>query len=155
MNPTLYAPDWIRGITIKQPWTACIVHGDKRIENRPKSWAPGWRLLHAGAESGMDRHALRDPLVARTIRGHQLHFSAVLAVARITGTHGSYTDTGGPCSPWAQPGCFHVQLDDVHELPLPVPCRGALGPWRVPLDVFEQVLTQLPHLIELFPEATS
>ena len=103
----------------------------------------------------MDRTALRDPLVARTIRGHLLHFSAVLAIARITGTHGSCTDTGGPCSPWAQPGCCHVQLDDVHALPLPVPCRGALGPWRVPLDVFEQVLTQLPHLNELFPEVTS
>ncbi|MDQ0904665.1 hypothetical protein QFZ22_000650 [Streptomyces canus] len=155
MTATLYAPEFIRGITIKQPWTACIVHGDKRIENRPKAWTPGWRLLHAGAESGMDRAALRDPLVARTIRGHQLHFSAVLAVARITGSHGSYTDDGRPCSPWAQPGCFHVQLDDVHELPMPVPCRGALGPWHVPLPVFEQVLVQLPHLTELFPEATS
>ena len=153
-TPTLYAPDWIRGITIRQPWTACIVHGDKRIENRPKAWPTGWYLLHAGAESGMDRHALRDPLVARTIRDHQLHFSAVLAVVRITGAHHSTTDTGGPCSPWAQPGSSHVQLDDVHALPLPVPCRGALGPWRVPLDVFQQVLTQLPHLSQLFPEVT-
>lgn len=155
MTAPLYAPDWMRGITIKQPWTACIVNGDKRIENRPRAWSTGWRLLHAGAEKSMDRAALRDPLVARTIRGRELHFSAVLGVARITGSHGSYTDTDGPCSEWAQPGCFHLALDDVHVLPLPVPCRGALGPWRVPLDVFEQVLLQLPHLTELFPEATS
>lgn len=155
MTAPLYAPDWMRGITIKQPWTACIVNGDKRIENRPRAWAPGWRLLHAGAEKSMDRAAVRDPLVARTIRGRELRFSAVLGVARITGSHGSYTDTDGPCSRWAQPGCFHLALDDVHVLPLPVPCRGALGPWRVPLDVFEQVLLQLPHLTALFPEATS
>lgn len=154
MTATEYAPDFIRGITIKQPWTACILNGDKRIENRPRAWAPGWRLLHAGTEKNMDRAALRDPLVARTIRGRQLHYSAVLAVARITGSHGSYTDDG-LCSPWAQSDCFHVGLDDVHELPLPVPCRGALGPWRVPLPVFEQVLLQLPHLERLFQEATS
>ncbi|MEV2235421.1 hypothetical protein AB0H69_43660 [Streptomyces phaeochromogenes] len=137
MTAPRYAPDWMRGITIKQPWTACIVNGDKRIENRPRAWSTGWRLLHAGAEKSMDRAALCDPLVAR-----------------ITGSHGSYTDTG-PCSRWAQPGCFHLALDDVHVLLLPVPCRGALGPWRVPLDVFEQVLLQLPHLTELFPEVTS
>jgi hypothetical protein len=145
-----YAPDWIRGISIKQPWTACIVHGDKRVENRPKPWAPGWRLLHAGAQ--IDRAALHDPLVARAIRGHQLHTSAVLGIARITGSH---ADHGALCSAWAQPDRFHLDLDDVHELPLPVPCPGQLGPWRVPLPVFEQVLLQLPHLAQLLPEATS
>lgn len=155
MTATLHAPDFIRGITIKQPWTTCIVTGDKRVENRPRAWAPGWRLLHAGAEKTMDRAALHDPLVTRTIRGRELHFSAVLGVARITGSHGSYTDDRGLCSQWAQPDCFHLDLDDIHELPLPVPCRGALGPWRVPLQVYEQVLLQLPHLNDLFPEVTS
>ncbi|MEU9663519.1 hypothetical protein [Streptomyces chartreusis] len=139
----------IRGITIKQPWAACIVYGDKRVENRPRPWAPGWYLLHAGAS--IDRAALRDPLVARTIRGHRLHTRTVLGIARITGCH---TDDGDPCSPWAQSECHHLVLDDVHALPLPVPCTGALGPWRVPGDVLEQVLLQLPHLTSLFPEAT-
>lgn len=145
-----YAPDWIRGITIRQPWTACIVYGDKRVESRPRPWAPGWRLLHAGVQ--IDRAALRDPLVARTIRGRELHTRAVLGIARITGSH---TDDGDPCSAWAQPGRFHLDLDDVHELPLPVPMDGQLGPWRVPLPVFEQVLLQLPHLAQRFPEAMS
>ncbi|MGW1364543.1 hypothetical protein ACWCQP_44960 [Streptomyces chartreusis] len=150
MSPALYAPDFIRGITIRQPWTACIVHGDKRVENRPRPWAPGWRLLHAGAE--LDRSALRHPLVARTIRGHQLHTGAVIGIARITSCH---VDDSDPCSPWAQRHRHHLVLDDVHALPLPVPCTGALGPWRVPLAVFERVLLQLPHLNACFPEATS
>ncbi|MEV7160279.1 hypothetical protein AB0N77_37675 [Streptomyces misionensis] len=150
-TPTLYAPDSIRGITIKQPWAACILHGDKRVENRPRAWAPGWRLLHAGAE--MDRAALRDPLVARTVRGLELPTRAVLGLVRITGSH---TDTGEPCSPWAWPECVHLDLDDVHPLALPVPCDGQLGPWRVPLGVYERVLLQLPaHLHELLPEAAS
>ncbi|MFD4543552.1 hypothetical protein [Streptomyces bauhiniae] len=150
MTQTLYAPDHIRGITIRQPWAACILHGDKRVENRPRSWAPGWRLLHAGAET--DRAALRDPLVARTIRGHELPTRAVLGIVRITGSH---TDPGEPCSPWAQTGCVHVGLDDVHPLALPVPCGGQLGPWRVPLAVFEQVLVQLPSLAAQLTEVPS
>ncbi|MEV5100016.1 hypothetical protein ACFC5H_28480 [Streptomyces rochei] len=150
-TPTLYAPDSIRGITIKQPWAACILHGDKRVENRPRPWAPGWRLLHAGAET--DRAALRDPLVARTVRGMELPTRAVLGLVRITGSH---TDPGEACSPWAQSDRFHLDLDDVHPLPLPVPCDGQLGPWRVPLAVYERVLLQLPsHLRVLLPEATS
>lgn len=148
---TLHAPDWIRGITIKQPWAACILHGDKRIENRPRAWAPGWRLLHAGAAT--DRPALRNPLVARTIRRHELPTRAVLGIVRITGSH---TDPGEPCSPWAHPGRIHLDLDDVHALALPVPCDGQLGPWRVPYAVYERVLLQLPpHLRDLLPEATS
>ncbi|UQA97613.1 hypothetical protein K9S39_06300 [Streptomyces halobius] len=150
MTPKLSAPDSIRGIAIKQPWTACILHGDKRVENRPRAWASGWRLLHAGAE--IDRAALRDPLVARRIRGHELRTRAVLGIVRITGAH---TDTGEACSPWAHPERFHLDLDDVHALPLPVPCGGQLGPWRVPLAVFDQVLVQLPDLAPLLTEAPS
>jgi hypothetical protein len=149
-EPTLYAPDHIRGITIKQPWAACILHGDKRVENRPRAWAPGWRLLHAGAE--IDRTALRNPLVARTIHGHELPTRAVLGIVRITGSH---TDPGAACGPWAQPDRFHLDLDDVHPLALPVPCDGQLGPWRVPLAVFEQVLVQLPHLAPQLTEVPS
>lgn len=32
-------PDWIRGSTIRQPWTTCILAG-KDVENRPRPW-PG------------------------------------------------------------------------------------------------------------------
>ncbi|MGX1025434.1 hypothetical protein RKD37_000129 [Streptomyces ambofaciens] len=152
MTPPLYAPGSVRGITIKQPWAACILHGDKRVENRPRAWTPGWRLLHAGAET--DRQALRDPLVARTVRGVELPTRAVLGVVRITGSH---TDTGEPCSPWAQPDHVHLVLADVHALALPVPWRhGQLGPWRVPLAVYERVLAQLPpQLHAMLPEIAS
>ncbi|CAM5523084.1 MULTISPECIES: ASCH domain-containing protein [Streptomyces] len=148
--PTLHAPDHIRGITLRQPWAACVLHGGKQVENRPRPWAPGWRLLHAGAE--IDRAALRDPLVARTVRGRELPTRAVLGVVRITGCH---TDSGEACSPWARSGCVHLVLDDVHALPSPVPCGGQLGPWRVPLAVFEQVLVQLPGLAPRLTEVPS
>ncbi|MBZ6093430.1 hypothetical protein KVH02_34780 [Streptomyces olivaceus] len=150
MTSLLYAPDHIRGITIKQPWAAAILHGGKRVENRPRPWGPGWRLLHAGA--AIDRAALRDPLVARTVRGRELPTRAILGIVRITGSH---TDTGEPCSPWAQSERVHLDLDDVHPLALPVPCDGQLGPWRVPLDVYESVRLQLPAHLQRLLEAVS
>ncbi|MFD8938577.1 hypothetical protein ACFV0R_25560 [Streptomyces sp. NPDC059578] len=134
---------WIRGVTIRQPWTTCILAG-KNVENRPVPWS--WRglvLLHAGQAT--ERAPLRDPLVATAIRGRTLHTRAVIGVARLTDCH---QDTPGtPCSAWAHPGAHHLVLTDVHELPLPIPwLRGQLGPWRPPRDLVDQVLLQLPHL---------
>lgn len=135
---------WIRGITIRQPWATCVVTGDKTIENRPKPWS--WRglvLLHAAKRP--DRGAHRDPLVARTIRGRELHRGAVIGVARLTDCHQD-PDGSARCSPWAQAGTWHLVLADVHELALPVPVDGALGPWKPGPDLVDQILLQLPHL---------
>ncbi|MEU8550538.1 hypothetical protein AB0C81_26755 [Streptomyces roseoverticillatus] len=136
--------DWIRGITIKQPWTSCIVAGFKTIENRPQHWP--WRgrlLLHAGQQT--DRAALRLPLVARTIRGRDLTTGAVIGVARLTGCHQD-PDGSPPCTEWAQPGQWHLELADVQALALPIPARGQLGPWKPTEDLIAQVLQQLPGL---------
>ncbi|MFF8919143.1 hypothetical protein ACF08M_39100 [Streptomyces sp. NPDC015032] len=140
---TLPGGDWIRGISIKQPWTTAILTGAKTIENRPRPWRPGWVLLHAGQQ--IDRPALRLPLVARTIRGRELATGAVVGVARLTDCH---QDPPGspPCTEWAQPDAWHLVLSDVQELLLPVPARGQLGPWKPAPDLLSQVLQQLPAL---------
>ncbi|MEU0142743.1 hypothetical protein OHB37_30855 (plasmid) [Streptomyces albidoflavus] len=138
------AGDWIRGISIKQPRAACILHGDKRIENRPRPWPwRGWMLLHTSQQT--DRAALRLPPVARTIRGSELPTGAVIGVARLTGCHQD-PDSAPPCGPWSEPGRWHLELDDVQELPLPIPARGHLGPWKPTEDLVDQVLQQLPDL---------
>ncbi|MFK4123557.1 hypothetical protein [Streptomyces longwoodensis] len=139
---TLPAGDWIRGISVKQPYGAAILAGAKTVENRAVRWRTGWVLLHTSRT--VDRSALRTPLVARAVRGRDLVTGAVVGVARITNCH---QDPEGvpPCSPWAHPGAWHLVLADVHELPLPVPARGQLGPWRPVPDLLERVLQQLPH----------
>ncbi|MEU9943109.1 hypothetical protein [Streptomyces lavendulae] len=141
---------WIRGITIRQPWTTCILAG-KDVENRPAAWS--WRglvLLHAGQAT--ERAPMRDPLVATAIRGRALHTRAVIGVARLTDCHQDAAGTA-LCSRWAQAGAFHLVLSDVQELALPIPwLHGQLGPWRPPRDLVDQVLLQLPHLA---PEGTS
>ncbi|MFE1090180.1 hypothetical protein [Streptomyces sp. NBU3104] len=121
-----------------------FLHGDKRIENRPRPWPwRGWMLLHTSQQT--DRAALRLPPVARMIRGHGLPTGAVIGVARLTGCHQD-PDSAPPCGPWSEPGRWHLELDDVQELPLPIPARGHLGLWKPTEDLVDQVLQQLPGL---------
>jgi hypothetical protein len=134
--------DWIRSITVRQPWATCILAG-KSPENRPKPWSwRGWILLHAG-KARPEPAVLREPLVARTIRNRELTSGAVIGVARLVGCHQD-ADGSPPCTPWAQPGAWHLVLQDVQELPLPVPADGQLGPWKPTPDLVQQALQQLP-----------
>ncbi|MFE5095968.1 hypothetical protein ACFRCI_37910 [Streptomyces sp. NPDC056638] len=139
---TLPEGDWIRGITVRQPWATCILAG-KSPENRPKPWSwRGWVLLHAGKAKPKPA-VLREPLVARTIRNRELTTGAVIGVARLVDCHQD-PDGSPPCTPWAQAGAWHLVLRDVQELPLPVPVDGQLGPWKPAPDLVEQALQQLP-----------
>lgn len=140
---TLPEGDWIRGISIRQPWTTAILTGAKTIENRPRPWRTGWVLLHASQQ--IERPALRLPLVARTIRGRELVAGAVVGVARITDCHQD-PEGSPPCTQWAQPDAWHLVLADVQALALPIPARGQLGPWKPTPDLLSQVLQQLPDL---------
>lgn len=111
------------------------------MENRPTRWRTGWVLLHTSQTT--DRAALRVPLFARTIRDRQLVTGAVVGVARITDCR--QDPEGAPlCSPWAHPGTRHLVLADVQELPLPVPARGQVVPWKPTPDLLERVFQQLP-----------
>ncbi|MGQ4732623.1 hypothetical protein ACUN3E_33830 [Streptomyces sp. Ju416(a)] len=142
MTTELEGGDWIRSITVRQPWATCILAG-KSPENRPRPWSwRGWVLLHAG-KAKPEPAVLRDPLVARTIRNRELTTGAVIGVARLVDCHQD-PDGSPPCTPWAQAGAWHLVLQDVQELPLPVPVDGQLGPWKPTPDLVEQALQQLP-----------
>ncbi len=48
-TPSLPEGDWIRGISVRQPWTAAILTGAKTIEDCPQHWSwRTWVLLHVG-----------------------------------------------------------------------------------------------------------
>ncbi|WP_199552637.1 hypothetical protein [Streptomyces sp. N35] len=143
MSSELEGGDWIRGITIRQPWATCIL-ADKRTENRPANWPwRDWVLLHAGKT--LDRTALRSPLVATAITDRELHPGTVIGVARLIDCH---LDQGPQqcTSPWAQRDVHHLVLADVQELALPVPATGALPAWKPKQQLVDQILHQLPHL---------
>ncbi|MET8751314.1 hypothetical protein ABZW32_14630 [Streptomyces sp. NPDC004667] len=137
----LPAGDWIPGISIRQPYAACILAGAKDVENRPGRWRTGWVLLHTSQT--VERPALRIPLIGRTVRDRQLVTGAVVGVARIADCHQDLE--GAPlCSPWAHPGAWHLVRSDVQELPLPVPARGQVVPWKPASALLERVFRQLP-----------
>ncbi|MFD3326599.1 hypothetical protein [Streptomyces sp. NPDC058701] len=110
--------DWIRGISIRQPYAACLLAGAKTVENRPGRWRTGWALLHTSKTT--DQGALRVPLTGRTIRDRQLVTGAVVGIAP------DHRLPPGPegaplCSQWAHPGAWHLVLAEVQELSEPLP----------------------------------
>ncbi|MGF3135653.1 hypothetical protein ACQV4C_31300 [Streptomyces albidoflavus] len=97
------------------------------------------------ASQQTDRAALRLPPAARAIRGREPSTGAVIGVARLSGCYRD-PDSVPLCGPWSEPGRWHLELDDVQELPLPIPARGHLGPLKPTADLVDQVLQQLPDL---------
>ncbi|MFP8945217.1 hypothetical protein ACLIYM_27790 [Streptomyces fenghuangensis] len=137
----------VRGLSVRQPWAACIAHLDKTIENRGRPVAYTG-LIAIQATKTVDRAALREALAdlpGRDVRG------AVLAVARLTGCHSS-TTCHGTCSDWAQlpdenvPGArpvWHWQLADVLPLHRPVAATGALCLWRPTRELRHRIAAAL------------
>ena len=79
-------------------------------------------------------------------------FGAVIAAVQVAGCHHSSRCQQPPvtryalptfCAPWAIQDQYHVELTAVRSLPEPVPCKGALGLWRLPDEVEQSVREQL------------
>ncbi|GAA2100499.1 hypothetical protein GCM10009801_73080 [Streptomyces albiaxialis] len=134
-GPDKLQPTPIRGLTAYQPWTARILHRNKRVENR--GWAPpkhlrnAWILLHAGA--GADLRALADVHENDPGLLPHLTYKAVVGIARLSGWHRA-SDLGRCCPAWGEPDVWHWILSDVRALERPVPCRGRQRLWT-PLPV--------------------
>lgn len=153
----------MKALSIRQPWTAMIVHGQKRIENRSRRTNHrGLIALHSSGKDRWDATGQSSELVYSQWRRlgwtgvpnrdsqHIVH-GAVLAVADLITCHehGDLTypcDAAGAvrlCSPWAADGQWHWELANVRPLAEPVPCKGALGLWILPAAVEAAVVAQL------------
>lgn len=125
----------MKALTIRQPWSGAIAHQTKRVENRtwklPAKHEGARILIHAGAQR--DRNAI--------VYGPNLDvYSAVVAVATITGCHWAEQDR--PCGPWSEDDVYHWTLTDVIALPEPVPAKGALGFWTPDEETVNAALRQ-------------
>lgn len=158
-QPGLRRRGRLRALSVKQPWALAICHG-KDVENR--TWETGVRGLVAVHASKAFDNVSDDTLawIAEETgltfeEAHQQdHRGAVVAVAEIVGCHKSGTPgVCEPmlCSPWAMPDQWHWQLAHVRPLAEPVPCRGALGLWRLPVDVDAAVRAQLDEAVRHAP----
>lgn len=150
-------PEPMRALTIKPPWSHAIAQGTKRVENR--SWPAPQRAIgrdiaiHAG--KGFDWDATFPAgCMTEWAAPEDCALGAVVAVARLAECHYSADcmdlppHIAGPgqwegCSPWCVRGQYHWHLGRTIALPKPVPCRGALGLWRLPGDVETAVRAQL------------
>ena len=158
----------MRGLTLWRPWSDAIVHGPKRVENRlrppPASVLGELIAIHAGRKYGFGNWTL--PSAAR--RGYEPPNEAkcprgIVGVARVVGyldlrgadrvmKHRVDLDCGGyhdldrlhalDEDPWWV-GPVGWLLDDVVAFPEPIPHRGMLGLWRVPIDKVGLVALQL------------
>jgi hypothetical protein len=117
----------IRALTVRQPWAALIVSGEKTVENR--GWRTNYRgllLIHAGSRPDPDGPAFDGPIT----------FGAIIGVVELTDVIRDST------SPWAEPDCWHWRVADPQPL-TPIPCRGALRLWRPAPPVIHAVRAQL------------
>jgi hypothetical protein len=131
----------MKTLSVRQPWLAMIVHGQKRIENRSRRTAHrGLIALHASGRSRWDFTGQTSDLVRGEWRrldwagtpdrdSPNITHGAVLAVAEIVDVCGWQGRSGCDCGEWAVPFQAHWRLANVRPLAEPVPCKGALGLW--------------------------
>jgi hypothetical protein len=131
----------VKALTIRQPWAAAIVHGDKRTENRPRPIPVkhlGTTILIHAAKAVWNGEAAEYLLKQRN---HPDVRSAVIGTARLVSCH--FSEGDDCCADWGMPDWFHWQLEDIRALAEPVPASGQLGLWTPPVDVLAAVQTQL------------
>lgn len=117
----------IRGLTLWRPWPWAILHGSKRIENRPwacPQHAVGQLIaLHAGKrwhDDGAESIAAMHPEMPR---GSDDHAVGIVGVARVVGC---ITDSDDR---WFF-GPYGWLLDQVAAIDV-IPMRGAQGLWPI------------------------
>lgn len=144
----------LRGLTLWRPWAASIVHGPKRVENRP--WAPParmlaeglWIAIHAGRTWDREGAAFVRNLwpEARATVPHGTE-EGIVGIARVVdaltfeegdrdGLWGRGSGGPDPKDPWSF-GPYVWRLEHVRALNEPIPCRGAQGLWRLPVEIAE------------------
>jgi hypothetical protein len=124
------------GLTLWRPWSDVVASGEKLIENRP--WAPPRSAI--GRLIAIHGGKVYDQEGAEFIRGRGVEplppdrsRLGIVGLVRIAGV------VRESPSPWFF-GPFGWVLEHVRELAEAVPCKGAMGLWRVPEDVARLVL---------------
>lgn len=138
-SPTPLQP---RALSLTQPWAWLVANGHKDIENRKigfshKSFRGEFYIHATVAESPVD-HAHATALAhSRGIelpRPGDLQRGGIIGIARIV----DIVRAGARHSFWHFPEQFGFIVADARPLPF-VACRGALGFWRLPPAVLEQL----------------
>jgi activating signal cointegrator 1 len=161
----------MKGLSLTQPWASLVAVGAKRIETR--SWATKHRgtvAIHAAktfpasARANCSLQPFLRELTRAGLSRPELPLGAIVATAQIalvfhTGDSLNYQHISrtmrGPngltyeMTPQEYAfGDYSAQrygwvLTDVRRLPIPIPCKGALGLWEVPAAIYEAIALQM------------
>lgn len=149
----------MRGLSVRYPWSFCIAKGFKPVENRSKRFPPALVGVPVALQSSLKADAVpwlptreASRALALAEGDPALSLGAVIAVVRFSASHpwpGGKTGCGDvswpACTVWSEigDGVHHWPAEVIAALTDPVPCKGALGLWRLPDDVEKLVRAQL------------
>lgn len=161
----------MKALTLIRPMAAAIVHGSKRVENRPRDLPKAMR----GVQTVVAVHAGKkwDDTYERIVRmidgkrgsirttpelwyGDKLHDQGIVGLMRLSGF--SYNDDDKPeltvglgtrnertrVDPWYA-GPFGYEILETVALARPVPCAGQLGFWELDELLEAEVIVQLDY----------
>jgi len=132
----------VKAITLHQPWAWAVIHGPKRVENRPwRIYHRGWLAVHAGR---LDECRVGGDITlpdGSVVRDDQLVFSALIGLVQVVGCVEPRDLPGDPFAvgPWCH------KYAEPRPLVKPFPCRGHQGLWDV--DIPDEYLTGPPAMI--------
>lgn len=148
----------MRILTVRQPWALHIIQSGKDVENRTRNIAGNYRgpvAIHSALKA--DEDALRRlPGLPPNGISRVFHYGAIIGVVDLVGVHhdqsiGAHghccsdaswhggTECSGGCSRWAEPGAWHLCLNNPRPLTDPIPYPGALGLRTLPDDVVARI----------------
>ncbi|HEV8573866.1 MAG TPA: ASCH domain-containing protein [Dehalococcoidia bacterium] len=142
----------MRGLSLSQPWASLIAIGAKSWETR--SWSTkyrGWVAIHASQRYPRECQRLcgGDPFAKHLRNGYGLPTGVILAMARIVAVQTTdewreHYNSDRDHDEWRfgdyRPHRFAWKLEDVRALPKPIPCKGALGLFRLPDPISEELI---------------
>lgn len=142
---------WMKALTLWQPWATLVAIGAKRIETR--SWSTNYRgplAIHAAKRVNKKdlRLCFRDPffesltqagyrLIAyHLFKGNTLSHGAIVATCDLVDIQQIDRDFVLPTEPELSFGDFTLGryawfLDNIEELKEPIPCKGAQRLWEL------------------------
>lgn len=160
----------MRGLSLTQPYASLVALGVKRFETR--SWSTSYRgplAIHAakglspvGGRRGLAQlcgrpHCWEALSGQHTFAPALLPRGAIVAVASLTVVHRT-EDVRHSLGPDHErelafgdfgDGRYAWRLDDVVALPQPIACRGALGLWTLPEELWGPVWRQVYRVLDV------
>ncbi len=147
----------MKGLSLTQPWASLVARGVKRVETR--SWSTHYRgplAIYAAKSFPPDCQAFAERCAILGLTPCALPLGAIVAIATLAGCRNT-EDVRHQLSPLEHhlgdyaDGRYAWFLTDIHVLESPIAARhvradgseqpgGALGLWRLPADLQQQLL---------------